>query len=71
MHIGIYWGYVAMMEGLLRRMKAEIGRPVRVIATGGLAALFERQDGLFDSIEPDLTIHGLALFWERSRALPI
>src|SRR5437764_8893405 len=36
MHIGIYWGYVAMIEGLVARMKAEVGRPVTVIATGGL-----------------------------------
>ncbi len=35
MHIGIYWGYIAMMEGLVARLKAEIGRPVKVIATGG------------------------------------
>jgi type III pantothenate kinase len=68
MHIGIYWGYVAMMEGLLRRMKAEIGRPVRVIATGGLAALFDQVSGLFDSIEPDLTIQGLALLYARIKA---
>ena len=39
MHIGIYWGYVAMMEGLLERLQAEIGRPAKVIATGGLAEL--------------------------------
>ena len=35
MLIGVYWGYVAMIEGLVARMKAEIGRPVTVIATGG------------------------------------
>src|SRR6185295_773076 len=40
MHIGIYWGYVAMIEGLIERLKAEIGRPAQVIATGGLATLF-------------------------------
>lgn len=39
MLIGIYWGYVAMIEGLLFRMKTEIGRPVTVVATGGLAVL--------------------------------
>ena len=42
MHIGIYWGYVAMIEGLVARMKAEIGRPAKVIATGGLATLFDK-----------------------------
>ncbi len=36
MHIGIYWGYVAMMEGLTQRLKAEIGRPAKVISTGAL-----------------------------------
>ena len=68
MHIGIYWGYIAMIEGLVARMKAEIGRPVKVIATGGLAVLFEKQTDVFDVIEPDLTIQGLAMLWERSRA---
>jgi type III pantothenate kinase len=68
MHIGIYWGYIAMIEGLVARMKAEIGRPSKVIATGGLAVLFEKQTTVFDTIEPELTIQGLAMLWERSRA---
>ena len=66
MNIGIYWGYVAMIEGLVARMKAEVGRPVKVIATGGLADLFEQHTQVFDAIEPDLTIQGLAMMWERS-----
>jgi len=66
MHIGIYWGYVAMIEGLVARLKAEVGRPVRVIATGGLATLFEQHTSIFDAIEPDLTIQGLAILWERA-----
>lgn len=61
MLIGVYWGYVSMMEGLIARMKAEIGAPVKVIATGGLAALFQQHDHLFDMVEPDLTLRGLAL----------
>ena len=68
MHIGIYWGYVAMMEGLVARMKAEIGRPVKVVATGGLATLFDRHTSIFDAIEPDLTIQGLALLYKRSQS---
>jgi len=67
MLIGIYWGYIAMIEGLLARLKAEIGRPVKVIATGGLAVLFEKHTSVFDVIEPDLTIQGLTMLWERSR----
>jgi type III pantothenate kinase len=66
MHIGIYWGYVAMMEGLVERMKAEIGRPVKVVATGGLATLFDQHTTLFDEIEPDLTVQGLGLLYKRS-----
>jgi type III pantothenate kinase len=60
---GIYWGYVAMIEGLLARMKSEIGRPAKTIATGGLATLFQQHTSAFDVIEPDLTIQGLALLW--------
>jgi type III pantothenate kinase len=67
MHIGIYWGYVAMMEGLVARMKAEIGRPAKVVATGGLATLFDSHTKIFDAIEPDLTIQGLALLYARSQ----
>jgi type III pantothenate kinase len=66
MNIGIYWGYIAMIEGLVERMKAEIGRPAKVIATGGLATLFEKHTDVFDAIEPDLTIQGLAIMWERA-----
>ena len=66
MHIGIYWGYVAMMEGLVARMKTEIGRPVQVVATGGLATLFDQHTDLFDAIESDLTIQGLAMLYQRS-----
>jgi type III pantothenate kinase len=65
MVIGIYWGYVGLIEGLVTRIKAEIGRPVKVIATGGLAALFERHSKIFDMIEPDLTIRGLTIMWHR------
>ena len=65
MQIGIFWGYVAMIEGLVARLKAEIGRPVKVIATGGLAVLFNEHTSVFDAIEPDLTIQGLSLLYER------
>lgn len=60
MQIGIYWGYVGLIEGLLGRMKTEIGSPVKIIATGGLAPLFQRHSHLFDRVEPDLTLRGLA-----------
>jgi len=65
---GIYWGYVAMIEGLVARLKTEVGRPVTIIATGGLAPLFERHGKLFDAVEPDLTIQGLSLLDRQVRA---
>lgn len=65
---GIFWGYVALMEGLVARMRREIGRPATVIATGGLATLFEAHTDLFDRVEPDLTIRGLAIMYERHQA---
>lgn len=66
MQIGIYWGYVAMMEGLIARMKAEIGRPAKVIATGGLAHVFQEHSHLFDHIDPDLTLRGIALLYQNA-----
>ncbi|OYW47386.1 MAG: pantothenate kinase [Novosphingobium sp. 12-63-9] len=66
MHIGVFWGYVAMMEGLIARMRAEIGRPAKVIATGGLAILFGEHTDIFDHVDADLTLDGLAILAERA-----
>ena len=65
MLIGVYWGYIAMIEGLVARIRAEIGRPVTVVSTGGLASLFDQHTSVFDAIEPDLTIQGLAIMHAR------
>jgi len=62
---GVYWGYVSLIEGLVSRLRAEIGRPAKVVATGGLAALFMERTPVFDVVEPDLTIRGLALMYAR------
>jgi type III pantothenate kinase len=64
MQIGIYWGYIAMIEGLTQRIKHELGRPATVVATGGLADLFDQHTDVFEAIEPDLTIQGLSLLHE-------
>ncbi len=69
MQIGIYWGYVGMIEGILKRMKAEIGAPVTVIATGGLAVLFQEHSHLFDRVEPELTLKGLAALYKNRKAV--
>lgn len=70
MLIGIYWGYVAMIEGLVERMRREIDGPETVIATGGLASLFDKHTNVFDAIEPDLTIQGLSLLYEMAAKSP-
>jgi type III pantothenate kinase len=66
MLIGVFWGYVAMMEGLTAKMKTEIGRPAQVVATGGLAILFDEHTELFDHVDSDLTLDGLAILAERA-----
>jgi len=59
MQSGLYWGYVGLIEGLITRIKAEYGKPMAVIATGGLAHLFQRDIAAIEHIDPDLTIRGL------------
>ena len=66
MLIGVFWGYVAMMEGIVERMKAEIGRPAKVVATGGLAILLDEATDIFDEVYGDLTIEGLAILAEQA-----
>jgi type III pantothenate kinase len=68
MQIGVFWGYVAMMEGLISRLRAEIGRPVKVVATGGLAVLFDQHTTIFDHVDTDLTLDGIAILAERVAA---
>ena len=68
MLIGVFWGYVAMMEGLIARLRAEIGRPAKVIATGGLAILFDEHSDIFDAVDAELTLDGLAILAERATA---
>ena len=59
MQSGVFWGYVALIEGLVARIKAEWGRPMTVIGTGGVASLFEGATDAVDHFDSDLTIRGL------------
>ena len=68
MQSGIYWGYVGMIEGLVTRIKAEFGAPMKVIGTGGLAPLFSEGTLMIEHIEPNLTLEGLRLLAERNPA---
>ena len=69
MQAGIYWGYVGLVEGIVRQIRAERGRPMKVIATGGLAPLFGQGTEIFDSVEDDLTMHGLVLIHRYNKEL--
>ena len=64
---GIVAGHLAMLEGMIERTRAELGIDAQVVVTGGLAPLFAGRSPLFDHIDPDLTLHGLHLIYERVR----
>ncbi|MCB1310868.1 MAG: type III pantothenate kinase [Sedimentitalea sp.] len=61
MQSGVFWGYVGLVREICARIKAERERPMQVIATGGLAPLFQQDEALFDALEEDLTMHGLTV----------
>jgi type III pantothenate kinase len=61
MQSGVYWGYIGLIEGLVTRIRAEFGAPMKVIATGGLAPLFADATAIIDAVDGDLTLRGLLL----------
>jgi type III pantothenate kinase len=64
---GLYFGYLALVEGMIDRIRAEIGGQPRVIATGGLAELFGGGSEKIGEVDPLLTLKGLRLIDERNR----
>jgi type III pantothenate kinase len=66
MRSGIYWGYVGLIEGLVRRIAAEFGEKMTVVATGGLAPLFGEATEVIDHLRPDLTLRGLLEIYRRN-----
>jgi type III pantothenate kinase len=67
MQAGIYWGYVGLIEGLAKRIEAELGERMKLIATGGLAPLFADGTTAIEHLDPDLTLDGLVLLADRNR----
>lgn len=67
MQSGVFWGYIGLIEGICRQIKAERDRPMKVIATGGLSTLFNQGTDEIDMIETGLTMHGLVLIYEYNR----
>ena len=70
MQSGLFFGYVAMVEGLVTRIRAELegGGEAVVIATGGLAKVISDECKAIQRVEPDLTLQGLRLIWGRNHA---
>ncbi len=66
MQSGIYWGYISLIEGLVARIKAEYGRPMKVVGTGGVASLFQGATDSIDDFDPDITVRGLLEVWRRN-----
>jgi type III pantothenate kinase len=64
---GLFYGYLGMVEGLMTRMTGELGGRAIRIATGGLAPLIMPETAMFDAHEPDITLHGLRIVWERNQ----
>jgi type III pantothenate kinase len=69
MQSGLFFGYVEMVDGLVRRIRAELagGDRAIVIATGGLADVLSAGTTAIQHVEPDLTLEGLRLIWERNQ----
>ena len=63
MQSGVFWGYVGLVREICARIKAERDRDMRVVATGGLAPLFQQAEALFDEYQDDLTMHGLTVIY--------
>lgn len=63
MQSGVFWGYIDLIDGLVDRIKAEYGQPMTVIATGGVASLFDGATRTIDYYDPDVTIRGLLEVW--------
>lgn len=67
MESGLFYGYVGMVEGLMRRMSGELGGNAIGVATGGLAAIIAPETPLIEHVDVDLTLQGLRIVWERNQ----
>ena len=64
---GIVLGYADLVRGMVARFDRELGGGAKVVATGGMAHIIEKEAGVFDDVNPDLTLTGLRLIHEMAR----
>jgi type III pantothenate kinase len=67
MNVGIIYGYAGLVDGIVNRMKKEVGKNLKVIATGGLAPLISEISETIDLVEEFLTLEGLIILFKRNR----
>ena len=66
MQSGVYWGYIGLIEGLVDRIRKEYGKPLTVVATGGIASLFDGATDRINVVDRDVTLRGLLEIWRRN-----
>jgi len=67
MQSGLFYGYIGLVEGIVRRMRSELGGEAVSVATGGLSELIAPETSVIEAVDRDLTLHGLRMIWERNR----
>lgn len=68
MQSGVYWGYIGLIEGLVDRIRSEYPEPLTVVATGGVASLFDGATNRIDVVDRDVTLRGLLEIWRRNES---
>jgi type III pantothenate kinase len=69
MESGLFYGYVGMVEALVQRIRAELGPTAVCVSTGGLADVISPETSAIQEVDPELTLRGLRIVWERNTSL--